>query len=727
MKTNIAIAILFVQVLSQGAVAQGMQKMLQSGTQKTKVEATSMSLLAEKTTYDSSLPALSKTDSIALGFVKNARFKVSLLSYLQGLHSEVVACTNNGDFYFYTKSQKKFLGKPEEESPNYRPYRLHAISTAHGNQRKVRVVSRNPYYGEQTLGMIWDESFVHYYITRTEINDQGCLISRIYRSFKDTNDHVHEEMLDLKGDSNTSDFHPAIYGKMLVFASDRMGRGGSDLFFSEWLDGKWSVPQSLGPLVNTSGDEGFPNFSASGSLYFTSDNLPGFGKRDIHITEFKENQWTSPLNAGAAINTREDDFGLVWNRQGHTGYFASNRNQGTDNDIYTFERYPEFGCKVVDSTGQCPIVEASISIHVDGNDETFSVDARGEFYKYLNPQLCYRFDIRAKGYHPKAINVAPSQIKQGADHWREVSLDPEAGYVFEVQIADTLGKAINGATILLLEKRSGSLIDSITLPGSTYAKELRRDIDYMFIVRRKYHASAFVELTANEFCGKVTDRRQIIMRPSGQILLVGVVSDSMGNQIPGKSKIDLLDRTTHKTIRSLETDSTGAFAIWIDASDKDRFSLFATHTGRMVEHYHVCTNDDQFFTFTLDAEHLGLQLPVMRLFYGVGRTQVEGAQMECLDDIYYFMLRNPEIHMELRTYTDTSGSETVNDDISRKRSAAILTELVLRPGINPDRITRKDYGERLASKSGGDPAEDRRTEVYFWRPNIEAKLDPSVR
>jgi hypothetical protein len=54
--------------------------------------------------------------------------------------------------------------------------------------------------------------------------------------------------------------HPTLSsdGKMMIFASDREGSlGGMDLFISRLTNGKWSTPENLGKLINTSGNEFF--------------------------------------------------------------------------------------------------------------------------------------------------------------------------------------------------------------------------------------------------------------------------------------------------------------------------------------------------------------------------------------------------------------------------------------------------------------------------------------
>ena len=49
-------------------------------------------------------------------------------------------------------------------------------------------------------------------------------------------------------------------------------------------------------------------------------------------------EWTSPKNLGYPINTYSDEIGLSSECQrGIVAYFASDRGEGTDTDLYAFE------------------------------------------------------------------------------------------------------------------------------------------------------------------------------------------------------------------------------------------------------------------------------------------------------------------------------------------------------------------------------------------------------
>lgn len=89
---------------------------------------------------------------------------------------------------------------------------------------------------------------------------------------------------------------PYLNENVMVFVSDRPGgQGGQDIYYSEYADGKWSVPVNAGPRINTAHNEYRPilprlsNFSYD-LMIFSSDRPGGKGGYDLYMTGLK-NRW----------------------------------------------------------------------------------------------------------------------------------------------------------------------------------------------------------------------------------------------------------------------------------------------------------------------------------------------------------------------------------------------------------------------------------------------------
>jgi hypothetical protein len=117
-------------------------------------------------------------------------------------------------------------------------------------------------------------------------------------------------------------------GKYLFFASNMPGgQGESDLYYCEWINGKWDTPKNLGPTVNTAASENYPFVHSSGKLYFSSNRPGGKGRFDVYSTTLNLGTWEAPVAMPDPINSPSDDFAFVADDNMQTGYFASNRNR----------------------------------------------------------------------------------------------------------------------------------------------------------------------------------------------------------------------------------------------------------------------------------------------------------------------------------------------------------------------------------------------------------------
>jgi outer membrane protein OmpA-like peptidoglycan-associated protein/tetratricopeptide (TPR) repeat protein len=142
---------------------------------------------------------------------------------------------------------------------------------------------------------------------------------------------------------NSDDYscaHPALNadGTILYFASDMPGTlGGQDIWMCKKNGDSWDKPINLGFDINTSGDEVFPTVKQGGTLYFSSNGLPGFGDLDIFSAKQIDGRWLLNRNEGLYVNSKSDDFGITFLND-TIGYFSSNRDGGKgEDDIYSFK------------------------------------------------------------------------------------------------------------------------------------------------------------------------------------------------------------------------------------------------------------------------------------------------------------------------------------------------------------------------------------------------------
>ncbi len=164
----------------------------------------------------------------------------------------------------------------------------------------------------------------------------------IYMSLQEDGKWTAPVNLEAPVNTRYSEKHPTVSadGRVLFFASDRPGGKGSyDIWRSVREGERWSVPENLGDSVNTAGLEQSPFFHPDQrSLYFSSTGWPGMGQGDLFYSKLtRDSGWSEAVNLGYPINTFNDEIGLSVNARGNRAYFASDRERGSDTDIYTFE------------------------------------------------------------------------------------------------------------------------------------------------------------------------------------------------------------------------------------------------------------------------------------------------------------------------------------------------------------------------------------------------------
>lgn len=190
----------------------------------------------------------------------------------------------------------------------------------------------------------FSSDFQTLYFTLSKVVKGETLGAAIYTSDRAGAAWSEPKQLKILKDSTITVAHPAIDkdGVWLYFVSDMKGSiGGKDIWRTRKEGDGWSVPQNLGPSINTAGDEMFPYFAPDGTFFFSSDGHEGLGGLDIFYATPDDNKDTIDwvvTNMMQPVNSRYDDFGITVSRSGNWGYLSSNRGDRKNFDhIYRFE------------------------------------------------------------------------------------------------------------------------------------------------------------------------------------------------------------------------------------------------------------------------------------------------------------------------------------------------------------------------------------------------------
>ena len=215
--------------------------------------------------------------------------------------------------------------------------------------------------------------------------------------------------------------HPALSvdGKIMVFASDKPGSfGGMDLYATVEKGGVWSEPVNLGDAVNSSFNEMYPFLDADNNLYFSSDNIQGFGGYDVYVCKFKSNTWEKPINLSDPVNTVFDDVAFSISRKdGKSAFFTIKRDisgkkemklcritmrEDRPNDILTLSQFftrPDITQMVILALE--PAVQATDEAQPQVAEPTGGKDVvmyRVQFMTSFNPRTRSQITVDGKAY-----------------------------------------------------------------------------------------------------------------------------------------------------------------------------------------------------------------------------------------------------------------------------------------------------------------------------------------
>ena len=139
------------------------------------------------------------------------------------------------------------------------------------------------------------------------------------------------------------DSHPTLNqtDDTLYFASDRIGGFGlADIYFSARKDnGTWSEAQNAGPIINTRQNEVSPFYHHKNNvLYFSSNgHLLNFGEFDIFKTRQLNGIWSSPKNIGPLVNGPGSEFYFTIDSKSENLFYSRSAENNMDNlDLYSF-------------------------------------------------------------------------------------------------------------------------------------------------------------------------------------------------------------------------------------------------------------------------------------------------------------------------------------------------------------------------------------------------------
>lgn len=447
----------------------------------------------------------------------NDRVNVFLLdSTINTIHTELNPVWRNGELYYSSMAYKK-------SKDAVRPRRLYA--------KTLRSNLQNP-------GTEWkdfnvkDKSTTHISFTPEgdrmyfTICDYGKkdrendVICQIY--YKDKigqgNDNwgAAQKLPEWINNEVASSTHPSVgkdeKGKdVLYFVSNKAspdGEGGNDIWYSHIINkDSFSAPINLA-WANTDGNEITPFYHfPSETLYFSSDNHPGYGGYDIYYSAIENNDWQALENAHRPINSSSNDFNYFLKDTEDGAFLISNRDDcaeaieldGACHDIYLLEIEPcttDVLVALFEEDGS-PLYGGMVQIQEE--DIVFAPDeiSTTNEFRFSNFKLFGNKSLQAskEGFYPKTEIV---EIVECTPNTFDIYLSCKASMtlgVFERRVdtentaAAPLELPVSNCTVNLVRTQEASEGDTRTQNNHLFEFDINKNTSYsLSIINSDYKA-----------------------------------------------------------------------------------------------------------------------------------------------------------------------------------------------------------------------------------------------
>lgn len=454
------------------------------------------------------------------------------------------------------------------------------------------------------------------------------------------------------GDSiNTrfNEYSPAITadGNTLMFTRE-IETGGNEYFSGmkqedfyvsfRRSDGSWTRAASVGPPLNTRGNEGAQTIGPGGQyMYFTACDRPdGLGRCDIYYSDFNGRSWSVPVNIGGPVNTQYWESQPSISADGKTLFFVSNRPGGFGGLDIWISKMGEDG-KWQDPVNAGDIIntagdEVTPFIHFDGKTLYFSSNGRpnmGGFDLYVTR-------IGDDGSWSKPLNI---------------------GYPINTH-NDEMGLAIesNGYR---------AYYSSTTTTGR------QKDIFYFDLHEE--------------------------IRPERVSYLRGRVFDSETRRRL-KARYELINLTTGETVDRAATTDDGQFLVCLPSGFTYGLNVSAEGFLFYSENFPF---KDEYTDYKplvkniyLNLIKTGEKLILNNVLFNINSSEILRASYPELDKLLRLLNENIGLRVEIGGHTDDTGSDELNQKLSEDRALAVVRFLTAR-GVDPSRLSYKGYGKSL--------------------------------
>lgn len=445
--------------------------------------------------------------------------------------------------------------------------------------------------------------------------------------------------------------HPAISenGEKLVFASDYKSNGTGFNLFICYRDGdKWTAALPL-ENVNSEWDDVFPSFWEEKLCFSSNRNGEKTGMDLYHCLPYEQG---SVQSFPAPVNSDEDDLNIIFG--GKDWAFISSRRKGGlgAEDLYIIRKKPQVfsSQKARIVLGSEPIRKSEIKVFDELGVYIGSFISDDEGY-FVMPELAmgrrYRMDADIGNQKLKeSANI--ELLNDNNEVVKVISANSRASFWFEMLPYEDM------APLKRLDNPDETVLLSIRIDGQIYM-ESPGDIgsgEAIILLDDKGNAD---ELAYTDNQGKF----------------------SFNEVLPKANYAFSFD------------DSTAAQKIQLEGLEPSgiRNSYAMVERLKREDIQTLILSDGQKIEFKN-----GESLLVSKIGYGFNKIEPDSSGIVQLNKLSQLLKNNPEIKVEIRSHTDSRGSDEYNLQLSQDRAKKVC-DLLTKLNVNNNSVEWKGMGE----------------------------------
>lgn len=450
-------------------------------------------------------------------------------------------------------------------------------------------------------------------------------------------------------------------------------------------------PENAGPGINTSDDEYWPSITADGgTLIFTKqtaigDNSPS--QEDFYVSIYSENAWQKAVNAGAPLNTRQNEGAQSLSSDGRYMYFtACDRQSGMGScDIY-FSAFSDGRWSQPSNVGP-PVNskswESQPSISADGNTLFFSSSRPGG----RGGKDIWISHKNENGTWGKPVNPGFTINTEGDEMSPFIHFDGKTLYFSSDGRTGMGGFDIFRTT--LREDSTWENPQNLGYPINTYNDETGLIIGsdgmkaYFSSIRDKANGKDIFTFDLYESA-----------RPTPVSYIKGKVYDKETGQLL-KADYELINLSDGSTIQRNTTDGSGMFLVTLPSGHN--YGINVSKSGYLFYSESFLFEGQHSMAepfvkqIILSPIKVGEKMVLSNIFYAVDSWEIKKESIAELNNLVKLLNVNNNFVVEIGGYTDSTGTDDYNKVLSEKRALSVVDYLVSK-GIPAERVRYKGYG-----------------------------------